>query len=87
MTNEGPSKTKDQLLTERGEIVERLRFKEGQTEANIAAGVVERGAPDEDKDADVAELAAIDEQLAAYDAAQQDANIAAAQQGALPGVE
>ena len=86
MINEG-FKTKDQLLDARSEVVERLRLKGVQTEANIEAGVVERGAPDQDKDADEAELAAIDEQLAVYDAAEQDANIAAAQQGSLPGVE
>ena len=87
MTNEGFPKTKEQLLIERDQVVWRLRFKEEQTEANIQAGVVKEGAPDEDNDADVAELADIDAKLAVYAAAEQDARIAAAQQGVLPGVE
>lgn len=87
MTNEEFPKTKEQLLIERSEVVERLRLKKIQTEANIQAGFVEEGAPDEDNDADVAELADIDAQLAVYAAAEQDAKIVAAQQGVLPGVE
>ena len=87
MTNEEFPKTKEQLLIERSEVVERLRLKKIQTEANIQAGFVEEGAPDEDNDADVAELADIDAQLAVYAAAEQDARIAAAQQGVLPGIE
>ena len=87
MTNEGFPKTKEQLLIERDQVVWRLRFKEEQTEANIQAGVVKEGAPDEDNDADEAELAAINAQLAVHTEAEQDAKIVAAQQGVLPGVE
>ncbi len=87
MINEEFPKTKERLDQERSEVVERLRFKKEQTEANIQAGVVKRGDPDEDEDADKAELAAIDKQLAEYAVAKQDAKIAGAQQGILPGVE
>ena len=87
MTNEGFPKTKEQLLIERSEVVERLRLKKIQTEANIQAGFVEEGALDEDEVAYEAELAAINAQLAVHTDAEQDARIAAAQQGVLPGVE
>lgn len=87
MTNEGLPKTKKQLLDERIEIEERLRFKESQTEANIQAGIIERGAPDQDKDADIAELAIIDEQLTAFAGAEQDARIEDANQAPLRGID
>lgn len=88
MTNfEGQPIAKNELITEQERLVEALRFKDEQTAANIAAGVVVEGERDEDREALVEELAVVERAIGEANKEEQDARMDAARQAPIDGME
>ena len=74
---------KEELIAERDRILAAIEAKRIQTEANVAAGIIEAGAPDEDAEALAAELEAIELELSGLRGEEQDRRIEDAKQGEL----
>jgi hypothetical protein len=86
MNQEQTPRSQEVLLTERERVLTALRLKEEQTAANIAAGVIKEGDPDEDKEALEAELESIEAELTALGVDAHDAGMQAAKQVPLGGI-
>ncbi len=76
-----------ELLAERDRIVDALRFKDEQTAANVAAGVVTEGDRDEDREALLEELLLIEHAMSEANKEAQDARMDAVRQVPIEGME
>jgi hypothetical protein len=83
MHNEAMPRGKEELVAERDRLLTLIEAKKAQTEANVSAGVIEAGAPDEDAEALAAELEAVESELTAIHVAEQDERITDSNHGTL----
>jgi hypothetical protein len=65
MNPEQTPRSKEEMFADRDRLIGALKFKDEQTAANIAAGVISEGERDEDKEALEAELSLVHAEIAA----------------------